>query len=184
MNLKTLFIGTSLLLFAAKVFSQDSTLTKIVCQDFLQNNFEIDLTNKENDVLVIFVNANKCLGCVEEIGKQVNDLINCNHSIKIYYLIRVGNVPTLKREMIDMLNLSKTSKDKVTILFDIENDATIGVESNNEVQGNFKKFKMYHTPGLIICKHNKGNKLYVYNYDNLFNPKSLKLNKSLLKLIK
>lgn len=183
MNLKTLFLSIRLLLSVIKGFSQDSTITKIVCNDFLQNNFEIDLTDKKNDVLVVFVNANKCLGCVEQIGEEVNNLINNKHPVKIYYLIRVGNVPTLKREMMDMLSLSKTSKDKVTILFDIENDSTIGIESNNEVQGNFKKFKMYNTPGLIICKHNKRNNLYMYNYDNLFNVQSLRLNKSLLKLL-
>ena len=67
-----------------------------------------------------------------------------------------------------MFKLNKESLSKIKIYFDVENDSTLGIESQIEVKVNFGKYKMYQTPGILIVKKNSLNKVSIYHYEDLF----------------
>jgi hypothetical protein len=136
----------------------------------MQEKQYINLMNKDSDVLVIFLSANNCTKCIEHICGELENIISQKHKVIVHMMIRMSNSPIHRRALMDKLNLSEEAMASVHFFFDIENETSVGIETRAQVKGNFRKYEMYRTPGIIYTARSKPGKIRVLHYDQLFRP--------------
>lgn len=181
MTLRILFTSISILLIYTTIFAQmqnHSIPLSLKVEAF--NEEQIDLLfQKDSTYILIFINENKCIKCVETINYDIRKLINKNETLKVIYLIRVGDNALRRREVIDLIKVTINSNIP-QYYFDFDNVNSVGIEKESHISGTFKKFNINRTPSLLLVKDNL---VKVYQNDVLFNENG-DLKMSLLKLFK